>query len=85
MDARLTIPYLKKRYINEKRIYIQNMTSPYKVKHWSPVKRIPKSVDGWYNVLEWEDVDADEYKNPGSESSSDFFIQLLRDHKHSTT
>lgn len=60
------------------------MTSPYKVKHWSPVKRIPKSVDGWYNVLEWEDVDADEYKNPGSESSSDFFIQLLRDHKHST-
>ena len=53
------------------------MTSPYKVKHWSPVKRIPKSVDGWYNVLEWEDVDADEYKNPGSESSSDFFLKFF--------
>ena len=31
------------------------------IKHWSPVKKIPKSVDGWYNVLEWEDVEADEY------------------------
>ena len=37
------------------------MKSPYKIKHWSPVKKIPKSVDGWYNVLEWEDVEADEY------------------------
>ena len=39
------------------------MKSPYKIKHWSPVKRVPKSVDGWYNVLEWEDVEADEYKD----------------------
>lgn len=49
------------------------MKSPYKnilrmpvpaeplIKHWSPVKKIPKSVDGWHNVLEWEDVEADEY------------------------
>ena len=37
------------------------MKSPYKIKHWSPVKKIPKSVDGWGNVLEWEDVEADEY------------------------
>lgn len=59
------------------------MNSPYKVKHWSPVKKVPKSVDGWYNVLEWEDVEADEYKESGELSSSDFFVQLFRNHKHS--
>lgn len=37
------------------------MESPYKIKHWSPVKKIPKSVDGWGNVLEWKTVEADEY------------------------
>ena len=37
------------------------MKSPYNIKHWSPVKKIPKSVDGWWNVLEWDDIDADEY------------------------
>lgn len=53
------------------------MNSPYKVKHWSPVKKVPKSVDGWYNVLEWEDVEADEYKESGELSSSDFFYFFL--------
>lgn len=49
------------------------MKSPYKnilrmpvpaeplAKHWSPVKRVPKSVDGWWNVLEWEYTEADDY------------------------
>jgi hypothetical protein len=49
------------------------MKSPYKnilrmpvpaeplIKHWSPVKKIPKSIDGWGNVLECKDVEADEY------------------------
>ena len=35
--------------------------SPYKIKHWSPVRRVPKSIDGWWNVLEWDDIEADEY------------------------
>ena len=30
------------------------MKCPYNIKHWSPVRRVPKSVDGWGNVLEWE-------------------------------
>lgn len=37
------------------------MESPYNIKHWSPVKEVPKSIDGWGNVLEWEQIDADEY------------------------
>ena len=37
------------------------MESPYKIKHWSPVKKVPKSVDGWGNVVEWEEIHADEY------------------------
>lgn len=52
------------------------MTSPYKVKHWSPVKRIPKSVDGWYNVLEWENVDADEYGESGERKLFGFFYTI---------
>lgn len=38
------------------------MKSPYNIKHWSPVKKVPKSVDGWWNPTEWEDIEADEYK-----------------------
>ena len=47
------------------------MDSPYKVKHWSPVKRIPKSVDGWWNVLEWEDIDIESEEQ---KCSSDFLF-----------
>ena len=45
------------------------LKSPYKIEHRSPVKRVPKSVDGWWNTLEWEEV-ADDYvigqKNDGT-------------------
>ena len=37
------------------------MKSPYKVKHWSPVKRVPKAYDPYWNVIEWENIEADEY------------------------
>lgn len=38
------------------------MESPYKIKHWSPVKRVPKAYDQYWNPTEWEDIEADEYK-----------------------
>ena len=31
----------------------------YKVRHWSPVKRVPIAYDVWYNPIEWEDVEQD--------------------------
>lgn len=37
------------------------MESIYKIRHWSPVKRVPKSCDGWWNVTEWEEVDCDNF------------------------
>ena len=37
------------------------MKSPYKIKHWSPVRRVPKTFDNWWNVLEFEEIEADEY------------------------
>jgi len=53
------------------------LQSPYKVKHWSPVKRIPKSIDCWWNILEWEDIEADLYKSEVEQSTSDFFYFFL--------
>ena len=32
------------------------MKSPYNVRHWSPVKRVPKSYDPYWNVTEWEEI-----------------------------
>ena len=39
------------------------MESLYKVKHWSPVKRVPKAYDQYWNVIEWENIEADEYSD----------------------
>ena len=47
------------------------MTSPYKVRHWSPVKRVPIAYDVWYNPIEWEDVEQD---NPEEKSLGLFFF-----------
>ena len=43
----------------------------YKVRYWSPVKRVPIAYDGWYNPIEYEDIE-----DPEDESSSDFFYFL---------
>lgn len=44
-------------------VFVKMLKSPYKIKHWSPVKKVPKSVDQYWNVIEYEDIEADEYKN----------------------
>ena len=59
------------------------MESPYKVKHWSPVKRVPKAYDPYWNVIEWENIEADEYSDDkGNIKGVDsvqlpFFVPLL--------
>lgn len=49
------------------------MESPYKIKHWSPVKRVPKSVDCWGNTIEYEEVSADEYADRQKMAMNDIF------------
>ena len=44
------------------------LISPYKIKHWYPVKKIPVGYDGWWNVTEYEEVE---------KSASSFFIFLF--------
>ena len=64
------------------------MESPYKIKHWSPVKRVPKSVDPYWNVVEWEEIHADEYEIleiQRPKASGSFFLYAFTKHKHSTT
>ena len=46
------------------------LKSPYKIKHWSPVQKVPKSVDPYWNVVEWEKIYADEY-------AKDIYEQLM--------
>lgn len=47
------------------------MLNGVKVKHWSPVKRVPKTCDPYWNVTEWEDVEADEYGGLGRLSENE--------------
>lgn len=55
------------------------MTSPYKVRHWSPVKRVPIAYDVYWNPIEWEDVSNDtedvEQDNPEEKSLGLFFFE----------
>ena len=73
------------------------MTSPYKVRHWSPVKRVPIAYDVWYNPIAWEDVsdDTEDVEQDSPEEKSlglIFFSKILyffllcecREEKHYT-
>jgi len=50
------------------------LDSPYKIKHWSPVKRVPIAYDVWYNPTEWEDIESEEQK-----CSSDFLYRTVKE------
>jgi hypothetical protein len=36
------------------------LKSPYKIKYWSPVKKVPKAYDPYWNVIEWEEIESGE-------------------------
>lgn len=55
------------------------MESPYKVKHVYPHGPAIKSCDCWWGNIEYEEIDSGE-----QQCSSEFFVQLLRNHKHLT-
>ena len=48
------------------------LKSPYKIKYWSPVKKVPKAYDPYWNVIEWEEIESGE-----QQCSSDFFYFFI--------
>lgn len=60
----------------------------YKVSHWYPYPTITTGYDAWGNSTEETPVEEyylNKYEESGEPSSSDFFVQSLCDHKHSTS